>query len=364
VFDEAGNFTRIVGFVRDVTERRERERELERKSEQFQYVENVADIGYWEIDTQTPEPHDVTLSDGVYHIHDLSPDEPFDMKKGIQFYHPEDRRQVREAVEGAISAGEPYEFEARLVTDAGTEHWVHSIGEPIERHGQIVKIRGVFQDITERKRKEQELARQNDRLAEFASIVSHDLRNPLTLAQGRLELAREECDSEHLDSLGNALERSHALIEDLLTLAREGSGVSGVEVVNLGTVAEECWHHVETAEATISVDAGRRILADQSRLQQLLENLYTNAIKHAGDDVAVTVGDLSDGFYIEDDGPGIPTDERTEVFDVGYSTTEEGTGFGLSIVKQIVDAHGWEIRVADGSDGGARFEITGVEFGA
>jgi PAS domain S-box-containing protein len=362
VFDEDGEFTRIVGFVRDITERKEREQELERKSEQFQYVEDVADIGYWEIDTQTPEPHDATLSEGVYHVHGLSPDEPFDVEKGIQFYHPEDRQQVREAVERAISAGEPYEFEARLVTDAGKERWVHSIGEPVERDGEVVTVRGVFQDITERKREEQELARQNERLAEFASIVSHDLRNPLTVAQGRLKLAREECDSERLDGVGDALERSHALIDDLLTLAREGSEVSTVDAVELGAFAEDCWHYVDTAEATLSAEAERTILTDRSRLQQLLENLYTNAIEHAGDDVGVTVGDLSDGFYIEDDGPGIPADEREEVFDAGYSTTEEGTGFGLSIVKQIVDAHGWEVRVADGSGGGARFEVTGVEF--
>jgi len=74
--------------------------------------------------------------------------------------------------------------------------------------------------------------------------------------------------------------------------------------------------------------------------------------------VTVTVGTLPDGFYIEDDGPGIPADEREDVFDAGYSTTEDGTGFGLSIVEEIADAHGWEIRAAEGSNGGVRFEIT------
>ena len=354
----------VAFYFREVTDRVERSRELERRSERFQYVEEVADIGYWEIDPQTPEPHDVTLSDGVYHIHDLSPDEPFDVEKGLQFYHPEDRPTVEQAVEQAISDDEPYDYEVRLITASNKERWVHSVGDPIERDGEVVKVRGVFQDITDRKQTEQELVRQNQRLDEFASIVSHDLRNPLNVAQGRLELAQEECDSEHLDDVEKALERSQTLIDDLLTLAREGNQVTDIETVDLGTLTENCWHNVATGEATISVDIDRTIRADQSRLQQLLENLYRNAIEHGGEDVVVTVGALPDGFYIEDDGPGIPADEREDVFDAGYSTTEDGTGFGLSIVQQIADAHGWDIRVTDGSDGGARFEITGVEFSA
>jgi signal transduction histidine kinase len=179
-----------------------------------------------------------------------------------------------------------------------------------------------------------------------------------------LELVQEECDSEHLDDVENALERSQTLIDDLLTLAREGNRVDDIEAVDIGTLIENCWHNVATSEATISVDIDRTIRADRSRLQQLLENLYRNAIEYGGDDVSVTVGTLSDGFYIEDDGPGIPADEREDVFDTGYSTTEGGTGFGLSIVQEIADAHGWNIRVTDGSDGGARFDITGVEFSA
>ena len=77
--------------------------------------------------------------------------------------------------------------------------------------------------------------------------------------------------------------------------------------------------------------------------------------------MTVTVGDLPDGFYIEDDGPGIPQADREEVFAAGYSTASAGTGFGLSIVNRVAQAHGWDVRVTDGSDGGARFEITGVD---
>jgi signal transduction histidine kinase len=152
------------------------------------------------------------------------------------------------------------------------------------------------------------------------------------------------------------------LIDDLLTLAREGNEVTDTQPVDLSTVANGCWENVETNQAKVRTDIDRRVRADASRLKQVFENLFRNSVEHGRADVTVTVGRLDDGFYIEDDGPGIPSDERDTVFEAGYSRSTDGTGFGLSIVERIVDAHGWHIRVTDGADGGARFEITGVEF--
>jgi len=214
------------------------------------------------------------------------------------------------------------------------------------------------QQVTDR------LQEQNEQLEQFASIVSHDLRSPLSIAQGRLELAREECDSAHLDDVSRAQERMKNLINDLLTLAREGDAVGEFNSIPLGEFVETCWQTVGTADATLAIEIERTIRADRSRLQQLLENLMRNAVEHGGENVTVTVGALDDGFYVEDDGPGIPEDVLDAVFDVGYSTSDTGTGFGLSIVKTIADAHGWQVEVTDGSAGGARFEITGVESAA
>ena len=67
-------------------------------------------------------------------------------------------------------------------------------------------------------------------------------------------------------------------------------------------------------------------------------------------------------FYVEDDGPGVPEADRDDVFEAGYSGSAEGTGFGLSIVRRVAEAHGWTVRVIDGAAGGARFEFTDVEF--
>ena len=205
------------------------------------------------------------------------------------------------------------------------------------------------------------LAEQTRRLDRFASIVSHDLRNPLNVLDGRLELARETGDDEHFDAAEQAIDRMETLIDDLLTLARSGMEIDSVEPVELEELVRECWAGVEAAAATLETeDAGQEFPADRSRVKQLLENLLRNAIDHGGDDVTIRVGSLADGFFVEDDGPGIPPTEREAVFEWGHSTRSDGTGFGLSIVKAIAEAHGWDIRVTDGDDGGARFEITGV----
>jgi len=214
----------------------------------------------------------------------------------------------------------------------------------------------------ERDQARRELERRNERLEQFASILSHDLRTPLTVAEGRLELGREECDNEHFERVARAHERMGVLIDELLALARKGNEATDPERIQLADCSEACWRLVDTAEATLVTDANRTLVADRSQLQQLLENLFRNAVEHGGEAVTVTVGALADGFYVEDDGAGVPEAVRDKVFDVSYSTRQAGTGFGLSIVERIVEAHDWEIRLRESADGGARFEITGVEF--
>lgn len=214
----------------------------------------------------------------------------------------------------------------------------------------------------QRHRANERLRRKNEQLEEFASIVSHDLRNPLNVAEGRLELAMEECQNEHLETVMRAHDRMEALIDDLLELALAGQQVGETEVVDPSVFRDSWWQNVDTANATLDVDLERKIRADPGRLQQLFENLVRNAIEHGGRDVTVTLGELADGFYIEDDGPGIPPDKRDNVLKAGYSTADKGTGFGLRIVEQVVEAHGWDLAVTESAQGGARFEITGVEF--
>jgi signal transduction histidine kinase len=209
---------------------------------------------------------------------------------------------------------------------------------------------------------EQTLREQNERLEKFASVVSHDLRNPLNVATLRLGLLEEESESEHISAIEESLDRMEELISDLLHLSRVGDDISDRTPVSLPAAVEECWEMHDTADATLVVEDDLTVMADRSRLKQVLENLIGNAIEHGGSDVTVRVGDTDDGFYLEDTGTGIPEGERDRIFQSGYSGSADGTGFGLAIVADIVDAHGWSLRVTESPEGGARFEVADVDI--
>jgi len=343
---------RFMVISRDITERKKQEQQLQQERDRFRAVFEEA------FDTMV-----LADEDGQYIKVNKSATE--------LFRHPEDEligRSIREF------APEDFDFEMawqefqQSEKELGTFPLVRPNGD--ERIIEYAARRdiipdqhlSVLRDVTERKQREQKLNRQNEQLDEFASLVSHDLRNPLNVASGHLEIARKDCDSEHLEPVKRALDRMNTLTEDLLMLARQGETIDDLEPVDIAVLVEGCWQNVETADATLVIDVNRTIYTDKSRLKQLVENLVRNAVEHGGDAVTVTVGELDDGFYIEDNGPGIPEHEHDDVFDAGYSTNKEGTGFGLSIVKQIVNAHDWEIHVAEGSEGGARFEISSVKF--
>jgi len=250
----------------------------------------------------------------------------------------------------------------------------------------------------------EKLNRQNERLEEFASIVSHDLRNPLNVAMLHLRTAQEQTDHDSLDAMESSLSRMEDIVNDVLTMAREGGAVEETERVTLRDAAERSWAEVRTDGAELVVADNVAFQADPSLLGHVLENLFRNSVEHgatAGPEssdpsVTIRVGTLENGFYVEDDGPGIPEPQRGKLFDSGYSGTDDGSGFGLTIVQRMVQAHGWTITATDAEhdgaprdvrrDGaaadsehagaieeidasapdtgaaGARFEITGVEF--
>jgi signal transduction histidine kinase len=248
---------------------------------------------------------------------------------------------------------------------------------PVAVNSTLIPYRGdeailsTARDISERVAREEELRRQRDRMEGIASVVSHDLRNPLNVAAGRIEAVRRACDCDHddLDGALDALDRMNRLIDDLLTLT--GRHDVDPSPVSLSSTVDRAWRNVATDGATLRCEVDGTIRADGSRLEQVFENLFRNSVEHgssergdgatADPDLTVTVGELPDGFYVADDGSGIPTADRERIFESGYSTDQGGTGLGLSIVQDVIEAHDWEIRVTSGSEGGARFEITGVE---
>ncbi|WP_435157731.1 PAS domain S-box protein [Haladaptatus sp. DFWS20] len=282
-----------------------------------------------------------------------------------ELLHPEERDRIMHIVAERSRGNYPPHYEARIVTkNDGIRHAEFNVRE-ITYEGETTQL-GSARDVTERKQRKQELKRQNERLEEFVSVVSHDLRNPLNVAQGHLELARERGDDVHFEKSRGVLDRMGSLIDDLLTLARQGLVVSDTESVDLETVVRRAWANVDTGESTLLVDALGDVDADRGRLQELFENLFQNAVEHAGRSTTVRVGRIDDdsdgstefaGFNVEDDGTGIPPTERTAVFEHGHTTADDGSGLGLSIVKGIVEAHGWSISVCDGDDGGVCFQI-------
>lgn len=281
-----------------------------------------------------------------------------------EYFHPEDSQRVRDVFQTVVSQDgytvEAIEYRHKQADE--TYRWVESVGasNPTPQGHYVINTR----DISERKEREQALELKNERLDQFASVVSHDLRNPLNVAQLRAELALEECDSPHLVSVIQAQDRMEALIDDLLTLARAGGQIDTTEVVHLSDLAETCWQTVATANATLVTEGDCTIYADQSQLQQLLENLFRNAVEHGGEDVTITIGPLEpeSGFYVADTGSGIPAVDHESVFESGFSTRQDGTGFGLPIVRDIADAHGWEVTLVPNTEQGTRFEFSGVDL--
>ncbi|GAA3867276.1 hypothetical protein GCM10022627_17390 [Haloarcula argentinensis] len=221
----------------------------------------------------------------------------------------------------------------------------------------------------EAERSSHELERQNERLDEFASTLSHDLRNPLTVARGHVELlatrlSDPETDSadlqSHIEKLEDAHDRIESIIDDVLTLTRKGASVEETAPVPLEAVVTDAWDNIDNKRASIEVAGSRTIDADRARLLRALENLFRNAIDHVGPDVAVTVGLTEHGFYVADDGPGIPTDAVDNIFEYGHTTSEDGTGLGLSIVKTIAEAHGWRVYIDTTYPDGAMFVFADV----
>lgn len=200
-----------------------------------------------------------------------------------------------------------------------------------------------------------------DRLEEIADILSHDLKNPLNVAAGNLELARESGEDEYFDRTEGALDRIESLIDEVVFLARTGEYVEETEVVDLRERAQTAWDNVQTHEATLDIEGTVSFSASGSGVSHLLENLIENAVAHGGPNVLVRIGVTDGGFYVEDDGPGIPSEHRERVFDRGFTIESDTSGFGLHIVNRIAEAHGWGMTVGSSSTGGARFEITGVD---
>ncbi|MCU4742465.1 PAS domain S-box protein [Halobacteria archaeon AArc-m2/3/4] len=218
-------------------------------------------------------------------------------------------------------------------------------------------------DVTERNDRERELERTNQRLDEFAGVISHDLRTPLGIAKTYTRFAEKSASEDDFQAIHAAHDRIEKMITNLLTMARTGTTLEEPSPVSIGSVAEDVWETMRTEDITLECDLDDdwTVVGDRDQLLHVFENLFRNAVEHNESPVTVRIthldADPDRGFAVEDDGDGIPVSSRELVFERGHTTSEDGTGFGLAIVSDVVDAHGWRIDVLEGADGGARFEI-------
>ncbi|MFD1645264.1 histidine kinase N-terminal 7TM domain-containing protein [Haloarchaeobius litoreus] len=367
-----GDASRLL-VLRDVTETREAEQRFQTLIENASDIVAVLDVD-GTVRYQSPstkqvlgyDPEELVGENAFEYIHPEDRDElATEFAKGVEENRTIDRVEYR--IQHADGSWRVHESAARNLLDDPTVE------------GIVVNTR----DVTERIERERELAATNERLDRFASVVSHDLRNPLNVAEGYVELLEDviedEQASDYLDEVSTSHDRMARIVDDVLALAREGGEITETMPIELESAARAAWSGVDTDSGTLSVVDSTTVDADRNQLARLLENLFRNSIEHgvvsapseadpaapgttdggAGDaSITVTVGILDDGngFYVADDGQGLPSELRERAFEPGVTSRDDGTGLGLAIVADIAEAHDWTVELGD-TDGGARFEF-------
>ncbi|NEU58177.1 PAS domain S-box protein [Halorussus sp. MSC15.2] len=244
---------------------------------------------------------------------------------------------------------------------AALDAWFEYHAYPSES-GLSVYVR----DVSDRKRREQRLERQNERLESFASMLAHELRNPLSIAQIYLPTDGDE-DETALERVADALDRMEDMIDILLVMTRGVEASIDPELVSLRETANEAWADVASEGGRLDVETDVQVEVERHHLRHLLQNLLQNAVEHGSEDdsaaddgVTIRIGALEDGFYVEDDGDGIPEADRERVFEAGYTTDDVGIGLGLTFITQLAEIYGWERTLTESDEGGARFEFSNV----
>ncbi|WP_435095991.1 PAS domain-containing protein [Halorubrum sp. N11] len=392
VLDTAGEAEGVFGVSTEITERKKREQQLEGLNRAIprllsaETVEEVAERGVIAareiLDLQANSIHlydaeNETLAPVAYsdEVRELI-GEPPTFREGESIAWRVFKDGTATAIDDVQGDADIYNTESPIRSELHLplgEYGILMAGSPTRSNfdtqdvtvGEILAshITTALSQVTTQqtlRERESELEAQNERLEQFASMVSHDLRNPLAVATGNLELYRETEDKSHLETVETSLTRIQDLVTDLTTLARHDTPVETHEPVSVHEIARDAWELTETRSATLSTEPCT-MTGDPSQFMALFENLFRNAVGHGGEDVTVRVGPLEHGFYVEDTGEGIPPNERDSVFEHGYTTEYSGSGVGLTIVSRIAQAHNWDITLTDSSEGGARFEFRSTD---
>ncbi len=365
----------------EVDERRRAEAELKTSEGRLKEAQRIARLGSWEWDVVRNR---VVCSEEMYQVLGVDPERFAGGNEGfLELVHPEDRAMVEGEVKRALREHGAYAFEYRVLHADGTERSIASHGQVVlDAQGRPQAMIGTGQDITERKRAEAEreqlvreqTARQQageaNRLKdEFLAVLSHELRTPLSailswailLKDGGLDAATTD---RALETIVRNAKIQSQLISDVLDVSRIVSGRLTLELqaVELGPLVGEALSTLQPAldargvSVHVSIDPrAKPVLGDPARLQQVVWNLVSNAIKFAppvGGRVDVCVGVRGDRgeLTVSDNGPGIDPDFLPHAFDrfrqADSSTTRQhgGLGLGLAIVRHMVELHGGSVQ--------------------
>lgn len=351
----------------------------------------VAKIGGWEFDAKTGKG---TWTEETSKIHELDVNNETNVEIGISFYKPISRKKIEKAIHEAITQKKAYSLELELVTANGKEKWVQSIGQPIIENGEVVKVRGSFQDITERKKIEDkihklnlelenkvqlrtaQLESSNKELEAFTYSVSHDLRAPLRHINGYVDLLNSkfadqlpEKAQHYLLTVSNAAKQMGTLIDDLLQFSRTGRQEVHLEKVDCNLIIKGVIEKLEPVikNRTIVWEIKKLpwVMGDQSLLFQVWINLIDNALKYSRTRKTTTISigftetQTEYCFSIKDNGVGFDMRYVHKLFGVFqrlHSQNEfEGTGIGLANVQRIIHKHNGKVWAEAELDTGAIF---------
>ncbi len=336
-------------------------------------AERLAHIGSWELDLTTGVTH---WSDELRRIFGV--DEQFvpGYEAWLRLIHPDDRDHVDRVAREAIAAKVPYELHHRVVWPDGTERVLHCHGALV---GDGTKVIGTAQDITERERLHAQLTASIRQREEFLLIASHELRTPLAslqlAVQGLISLVPTDASPEHrlARSVEKSTRRMAALADRLLNDVRlrdAGPLALARTPTDLGEVAHHAAQQFAEALAragcTVTIEAPQPVIGawDAQRLEQVVNNLISNAVKFAaGKAVRITVEPRGEHarLVVADEGIGIEPARLSQIFErfERAVSTEHygGFGLGLYIARQIVEAHGGTITVESKPGHGATFTV-------
>lgn len=376
---ENGILTKVFGTCQDISTLKEAEKYILESSQKYQ---DLFDNMYDAFLTMDKDGRFLNANKAIERLIGY-PLEELQSLKVQDIVHPADQEKSRKYLDKLITDGYYSNYQGRIITKAGKIKYVQVNSNAIIENGEMIGSRDIVRDITELKKAEQkreqlyqELAIANKELKDFAYIVSHDLKAPLRaisslsnwIAEDYAHLFDEE-GKQHINLLIGRANRMQNFIEGILKYSRLGKGKLDKEHVDINLMVREIIKDLNPPKQFNIKLEGKTppIFAQKIRIQQVFQNLISNALKYNDKELGQIYISHQDTpthhkFFIKDNGPGIEERHFERIFQI-FQTLQardelESTGIGLTIVKKIIELHGGEITLESELDKGSTFIFT------